>query len=102
MDDHLPKIKGSSFSRNLQSSLAYGEGALTAVQPSKPLIEPQIHTLKRPKLKALEMLSFANVFQRPSPIKVRVDPSPEDLKNKKSVLRSVLNAHLQLMKNGEV
>lgn len=48
------------------------------------------------------MLSFENVFQRPSPIKVKVDPSPEDLKNKKSVLRSVLNAHLQLMKDGEV
>jgi hypothetical protein len=59
----------------------------------KILIEPP-RTVKQPKLKALEILSFENVFQRPSPIRVKIDPSPEDIVNRHTVLRTVLNAHL--------
>ena len=48
------------------------------------------------------MLSFENVFQRPSPVRVRVDASPEDFVNKKTVLRTVINGHLQMNEDGEV
>jgi hypothetical protein len=48
------------------------------------------------------MLSFENVFQRPSPVRVRVDASPEDFVNKKTVLRTVINGHLQMNENGDV
>ena len=48
------------------------------------------------------MLSFENVFQRPSPVRVRVDASPEDFFNKKTVLRTVINGHLQMNEYGEV
>jgi hypothetical protein len=48
------------------------------------------------------MLSFENVFQRPSPVRVRVDASPEDFVNKKTVLRTVINGHLQMNEDGDV
>ncbi len=48
------------------------------------------------------MLSFENVFQRPSPVKVRVDASPDDFTNRKTVLRTVINGHLSMNENGEV
>ena len=85
---YLPQIENS---RNPKSSIL-----------KKTIEYPGLQTVKRPKLKALEMLSFENVFQRPSPVRVRVAASPEDFTNKKTVLRSVINGHLQMNEEGDV
>ena len=48
------------------------------------------------------MLSFENVFQRRSPVRVQIQPSDEDYSNSKTVLRSVMNAHMSMLESGEI
>lgn len=67
----------------------------------KSIIQPT-RTLKQNKLKALELLSFENVFNRASPVRIKIEATEDDIANKQTVLRKVLNAHLSLLENGEV
>lgn len=53
-------------------------------------------------MKALEMLSFENIFQRKSPVRVQIEPAEGDYTNSKTVLRSVLNAHMSILESGEI
>jgi hypothetical protein len=48
------------------------------------------------------MLSFENIFQRRSPVRVQIEPSSEDYSNSKTVLRTVMNAHLSMLESGEI